>query len=111
MSEKLNKTPEGKKVGRIMANKKMIKKPSSKVPAPLKDFDVVAFVIKLDKPESLIIHNYAHYEMLSIYVNRYGIQIGGLAYDHFQGTRLLSIDPGLWEEALYYMELNGVEAA
>ena len=73
----------------------VVKKARSK---PLKDFDVVTHIVRLDQPLKFRSHD-GQYMMLATYINRYGLQIGALLKDP-RTDEVISWDPFIWEEYL-----------
>ena len=63
----------------------------------LKDFDIVAHVVKLDGKS--FEHHGGNYTVKALYVNRYGLGIGALV-QNVNTSEHHSWDPFIWEEYL-----------
>lgn len=66
----------------------------------LKDFDIVAHIVKVDGKSFR--HAGDEYQVRALYINRYGLEIGALVQD-VKTNDLHSWDPCIWEEYIHYM--------
>lgn len=82
-------------------------KTKAKQSKPLKDFDIVAYVVPLSPIQAfpeLLVDGRPYCKNSSIhalYLNRYGCEIGALVREEETGE-YMSWDPWIWEEYLHY---------
>jgi hypothetical protein len=71
----------------------------------LKDFEVVAHVIKFDQSDERKIEFQGEYRLLAIYINRYGIEVGMLV--ECEEGHVHSWGSEIYEEFLAFQHQEG----
>jgi hypothetical protein len=67
----------------------------------LKDFDIVAHVIPVEKGHFIQDPDGVPVELRSLFINKYGLEVGALVYIP-DTKQLMTWDNGIWEEYLHF---------